>query len=287
MAGAPEVNVAIRVRGLSHEERYFDEQASATRVTRDFIVIRLSKLVDLENEIHITSLRTQVGGIFRVSWINTQPEEGLYWAGLELLDPEGDIWEPESVFASADAGSAAPAARLECQRCARQIHAPVPEAADGSLREGFVIARPCDTCKATTGWAYVVERPVATEANSQVEMPPSGQEAVPGAVLPPVEPGRDQRQKGRAPIHLTIKIIRTKYGLPTYDVCQTINVSRTGVYFITEQGYDVGENLKVILPYHPDSVAIPVPARVVRQDERPGSYEKGVAIQITLGTTKP
>ena len=80
---------------------------------------------------------------------------------------------------------------------------------------------------------------------------------------------KDQRLKGRAPIHLAIKIIRTKYGMPTFDICETINVSRTGVYFTTEQGYEVGETVEVILPYHPDSVAIPVQARVVRQDGAP------------------
>jgi len=285
MAGVPEINIPIRVRGLSLEERYFDEQSLTTRVTRDFIVIRLSKQVDLENEVHVTNLQTQIGGIYQVSWINTQSEAELYTIGLELLDPEGDIWEPGSIYEGVDLGDDAPTFLLECRRCSRHIHSAVPEADDGSLREGFVIARPCENCKATTGWVYLVEKPVVVEARAcdTGEAPAAGPEAVAGGTAAPPDPLRDQRQKGRAPIHLTIKIIRTKYGLPTYDVCQTINVSRTGVYFITEQGYEVGETLKVIVPYHPDSLAIPVPARVVRQDERPGSYEKGVAIQLTPG----
>lgn len=283
MAGVPEMSVAIRVRGLSREERYFDEQTSTTRVTQDFIVIRLPKQVDLENEIHVTNLQTQVGGIYRVCWINNQPVGDLYSVGLELLEPEGDIWEPGSISKSLESGDSAPVVLLECQRCSHQIHAAVPEADDGSLHDGFTIARPCERCKATTGWAYVFEKPVTADMPSPGEERVPGHEGTPNAPPSAPDPGRDQRQKGRAPIHLTIKIIRTKYGLPTYDVCQTINVSRTGVYFITEQGYEVGENLKVIVPYHPDSLAIPVPARVVRQDERPGSYEKGVAIHLNPG----
>ena len=270
IAGAPEVNLAVRVRGLSHEERFFDEQTSTTRLTRDFIVVRLSKRVDLEIEVHVANMRTSIGGIYRVAWINTRPEQGLYSVGLELLDSEGEIWEPDSIHDGLDAGDAAPAVLLECQRCYQRVSTPIPEAETTSLSEGFTIARPCDTCKATTGWVYVVEKPVA---GARAPADGSGHQSA--------ESLKDHRQKGRAPIHLPIKIIRANYGRPSFDICETINVSRTGVYFTTTQGYVVGETLEVILPYHPDSLAIPIQARVVRQDERPGTYVKHVAIQLT------
>jgi phage repressor protein C with HTH and peptisase S24 domain len=41
IAGTPEVRIAVRVRGLSHEPLYFDEDTSTIRVTKEFIVIRL------------------------------------------------------------------------------------------------------------------------------------------------------------------------------------------------------------------------------------------------------
>jgi len=290
IAGAPEINLAVRVRGMSHEERFFDEQASVTRLTRDFIVIRLPKLVDLEAELHVANMRTQVGGIYRVAWINTLPEQGSYSVGLELLDPEGEIWEPDSIYDGLGTADAAPAILLECQRCHLRALTPMPEAEPTSLREGFTIARPCDTCKATTGWVYAVETPVAGGAP-----PPAGEALAAGATAsadgsapPSAESLKDQREKGRAPIHLKIKIIRTKYSMPSFDICETINLSRTGVYFKTEQGYELGETVQVILPYHPDSVAIPIKARVVRRDGRPGTYVKHVALQLTSGaTTKP
>jgi hypothetical protein len=283
IAGAPEVNLAVRVRGLSHEERYFDEQGSATRLTRDFIVIRLSKRVDLEIEVHVVNMQTQIGGIYRVAWINILPEQGWHSVGLELLDPEGEIWEPNSIYDGLGTADAAPAVLLECQRCYQRVHTTVPEAEPTSLREGFTIARPCDTCKATTGWGYVVEKPVAGEALAAAETAPADGSADQSAESP-----KDKRQKGRAPIQLKIKIIRTRYGMPTVDICETINVSRTGVYFKTEQKYELGETLDVVLPYDPDSVAIPVMARVVRQDERRGTYAKYVAVQLSSGaTTKP
>jgi Tfp pilus assembly protein PilZ len=283
IAGATEVQVNIRVRGMTQEQRYFDEQTSTTRLTQDFIVIRLRARVDLDAELHVTNMRTQIGGTYRVAWINTRAEQGRYPVGLELLDSEGEIWEPDSIPDDSETAHDAPAVLLECQRCRNRVSTVVSEAETDSLGEGFTIACPCDTCKATTGWVYSVEAPPAVDAPSHEEAP-SVVEAAASAdasAQQTAESSKDQRQKGRAPIRLVIKIIRTKYGLDVFDICETINVSRTGVYFTTEQGYEVGENLEIILPYHPDSMAIPVPARVVRQDERPGTYQKRVAIRLT------
>jgi hypothetical protein len=289
IAGAPEARMSIRVRGMSQEHRFFDEQTSTTRVTPEFIVIRLRGQVDLDSELHITNMRTQVGGTYRVAWTNTRPEEGLYSLGLELLDPEGEIWEPDSIPESQETGDEAPAVSLQCQRCSGKVSIPVPEAETESLREGFIISRHCDTCKSTTGWIYVVGEPPAPEAPSpaagiQEASPPGGATEATGAPLTK-SGGIEHRDKGRAPIRMAIKIMRNKYGRNLSDICETINVSRTGVYFASEQNYDQGEAVEVILPYHPDSVAIPIPARVVRLDKSPGSYQKRVAVHLTFGET--
>ena len=286
IAGSPEVRITIRVRGMSHEGRYFDEQTSTTRVTQDFIVILLRDLVDLDAELHIANMRTQVGGTFRVAWINTRPNQDFYHVGLELLDLEGEIWEPDSIPPGLEMAGAAPVAVLECVRCHQRVSTPLPEAETESLGEGFTIARHCDTCKATTGWAYQTEKPPA-EAPPAEEAAPAPEPTAEADASSPVsgESSKEHRLKGRAPIHLPIKITRNKYGRVISDICETINVSRTGVYFTSDQRYEVGEILEVIIPYHPDSVAIPVQAQVVRQDERPGTYQKRVAIQLTSGAS--
>jgi Tfp pilus assembly protein PilZ len=280
IAGAPEVKIAVRVRGLSHEERYFDELASTTRLTQDFIVIRLRERVDPDSELHITNMRTQIGGTYRVAWINTRAEQGLHAVGLELLDAEGVIWKPDSIPVGRETGDTPPVVLLECQKCHQRVTTPVPEAETESLREGFIIARPCDACKATTGWVFAVEKPPAAEARHHKETASAKVSAHLSA-----ESANEHRVKGRAPIRLAIKIIRNKNGSVVFDIGETINVSRTGAYFATNQGYEVGGDVKVIIPYHPDSMAIPVQARVVRQDEPPGTYQKRVAIHLTPGAT--
>jgi len=285
IARAPEVRIPIRVRGMSQGHRFFDEQTSTTRVTQDFIVILLRDLVDLDTELHVANMRTQVGGTFRVAWINTRPDQDFYHVGLELLDPEGEIWEPDSLQDGQETADAAPVALLACVRCQQTVSTPLPESETESLGEGFTIARHCDTCKATTGWAYRAENPAAEPTPSEETTSAAEPTAEADASSPTSgESSNEHRLKGRAPIHLPIKITRNKYGRVISDICETINVSRTGVYFTTDQRYEVGEMIEVIMPYHPDGVDIPVQAQVVRQDERPGTYQKRVAIQLTSGS---
>lgn len=286
IAGAPKVNLAVRIRGLSHEERYFDEQTFTTHVTRDFVVIRLRERVNIENEVHLLNMQTQMGGTYRVAWVNSHPEQGSHPVGLELIEPEGEIWGPDSI--QEGSVDTTPTVMLECQRCSQRAIIPVPEAPDTFLHDGFTMARACDFCKATTGWTFVDGTPGAVKAHTahfQVGRTPGATETASAKSSSRLTSGpfKEQRQKGRAPIRLAIKVIRNKYGLPIFDVCRTINVSRTGVYFTTEQKYEVGENLEIILPYDPDSLSIPFPARVVRQDQRPGTYLRQVAIQLTSG----
>jgi Tfp pilus assembly protein PilZ len=281
IAGAPEVRIAVRVCGLSHEEHYFDELASTTRLTQDFIVIRLRERVEPDSELHITNMRTLIGGTYRVAWINTRAKQGLYSVGLELLNPEGEIWQTDSIPGGWKRRDDPPVVLLECQRCHQRVSTPVPEAETESLGEGFILARPCDTCKATTGWVFTMERPPAAETSPRQEIVPAN---APAHRL--VESAKEQRHKGRAPIRLAIKIIRNKNGAYVFDVGETINVSRTGVYFATQQKYEVGGDVKVIVPYDPDSVAIPVQARVIRQDEPLGTQQKRVAVHLISGAAE-
>jgi Tfp pilus assembly protein PilZ len=86
--------------------------------------------------------------------------------------------------------------------------------------------------------------------------------------------------KGRAPLELPVKVTRQIYGTTLEDFSETINISRTGAYFQTSQNYNVGEIVQVVLPYKEGQQAIPVSARVIRIDQRPGSYYRAVAIYM-------
>ena len=257
--------ISILVRGLSAGNKFFEEKTGTLVIGERLLITRLESRVELDAELHVTNLINQAGGTFRVAWINAEAPDGGHDVGLELLEANGNLWGME-FRAEADAATAQ--AWLQCQRCHQGRLTPVPEAEDEFIRDGFLISRPCDHCRATTTWGFT---PAEETAETGRDAP--GQEAR-------EKSGRDQRRKGRAPIQMKIQVTREKYGTVLEDVCETINVSRNGVYFLSTRNYDVGERLKVVVPYKEGDITIPVPARVVRQDEPQGSFYHAVAIKL-------
>jgi hypothetical protein len=264
------VSLPIRVRGMSSQSKFFDEPSETYLVSDTFLVTRLQNLVDLETEIYVTSMKTDIGGTFRVLWVNTQAREGRHDIGLELVQPEGDIWEMR--FPTVEEGRDRPqpvAAWLECRRCHRRQVTPLPEVEAEFLREGLLIALDCDQCRATTSWEFVG---AAEEAGAGAETA--------GVQEPPRRPRKDQRRKGRAPLSMQIQVTRGRYGSLLHEVCKTINVSRHGVYFLSSQSYEVGEEVSVVLPYKEGEIGIPILGRVVRQDDAKESSLRAVAIKL-------
>jgi hypothetical protein len=135
---------------------------------------------------------------------------------------------------------------------------PLPETQYEFLRAGFLVARDCQRCRATTAWEFTFEDEAGV---------PSGKE-------------RERRAIGRARLQMRIKVLRQSYGAVQEDVCETQNVSRHGAYFLSGRSYQVGETVQAMLPYKEGELAIPVPARVVRVENVKGSNLHGVAIRM-------
>jgi len=257
------IAIPIRVRGMSVENKFFDETAETNLVSPQIVITRLRNLVDLETEVHVTSLKSEVGGTFRVVWVDTVGKDGFHHLGLELSQAEGDLWKIR--FANQKAGNDGAEAWLECQRCHQRLRTRVPEADPEFFVDGFLISRPCERCKATTPWAFSVDPAAEAAGGGQGRSKKSGKEL---------------RRKGRVPLSMQIKVVRDNFGLPYEDICKTLNVSRGGACFVTAQNYAVGETLDVVIPYKEGELAIPVPARVVRRDPVKGSPHLAVAIKL-------
>lgn len=261
-----QVAIPIRVRGMSSENKFFDEETETQWLSKHGITARLHSLVDLETEVHVTNLKSTVAGTFRAVWVNTRANEGFHDVGLELIWTEGDLWGIHFPPEEPQPDEAMARAWLECRRCHEKLLTSVPEAEYEHLSEGFLIARHCDRCKATTSWEFAV----------QVEIIPD--EGVAAKAKRPAQ--KDLRDKGRAPIKMKIKVTRRVYGTPIEDVCETENVSRNGARFSSLQNYEVGENVEVVMPYSEGNVAIAVPARVIRVEQGKGMPHRAVAIEF-------
>jgi PilZ domain len=262
-----QMSVPIRVRGMSAANKFFDEQSSTDWISKHGVMTHLRSLVELDSEIHVTCLKSNLAGNFRVAWINTRAQDGIYNIGLEIVDTEGDLWGIHFQPAAPEDHAATPRVWLQCQRCGGSEEVPVPEAEVENLSEGFLIARHCESCKSTTSWEYAVE-----------------------AEILPAEPGeqgeatthskKELRGRGRVPMKTQIKITCQRFGTPVVDVCETTDLSRGGACFLTSIGYQVGEMLSVVVPFKEGDVAIPVPARVVRVGSAKSGKLHPVAVQM-------
>jgi hypothetical protein len=253
---------------MSSQNKYFDEQTETTAVSEHGLLTRLSNLPELEAELHVTGLASTVGGTFRVAWVNTLGRDGLHDVGLEAVETDGDLWKIYFPPASEEREPTAPA-RLKCRGCQEVAQVPLPEAQYEFLCAGFLVARDCERCKATTGWEFTAEDEVATPSADEIAATSAS--------------GRlqERRAKGRARLPMQIKVVRKRYGSILEDVCDTQNLSRHGAYFLSSRSYEVGEMVQAILPYKEgDDVQIPVSARIVRVEEPKGTNLHGVAIRM-------
>ena len=261
-----QVAIPVRVRGMSVENKFFDEETETRWLSKFGLMTRLRNLVDLETEVHVTNLRNAVAGTFRTVWVNTRAHEGFHEIGLEVSDVEGDVWGIHFPPGEASPDETLAPVWLECKRCHTHLLSPLPEAEFEYLREGFLIAKHCDRCKATTPWEFTVEAEIIADDRAAAKA--KGKEE------------KELRSKGRVSIKMKIKVIRRAFGMRIEDICETDNVSRQGVCFHSTYAYEVGEKLEVIMPFKEGDVAIPVPASVVRVDRNKATPQHAVAIRL-------
>ena len=150
---------------------------------------------------------------------------------------------------------------LRCRACRRKESVIFPQPDLEFIDEGFLVSRLCDSCRGTTAWEF------APEGEEEESAEYAGED-------------EDRRLIGRAPLEMKIRVIRWEYGSPFEAICETLNVSRAGAYFLSNQRYERGEELSVTLPYQEGQVNIEMPARVMRIDQIEGSHLRGIAIRV-------
>jgi hypothetical protein len=271
---------------MSSEDYFFEEQTEAESTGPQAVAIRIKSLVNLETEIYLTNLKSATGGIFRVLWRNVRAEEGFHHVGLKLLEPDGDFKATDLPLAC-KVEEAEPIVCLVCQSCHQKMLLPLPEIPSKYVSDGFQLVLHCDTCQSLTPWAFVTDQEKTRTSFSQLssKAEPNGAESEirEAAKRKPAGPLVEMRGKGRAPLNLAMKVVRSGLGISSDSICRTENISRTGIYFRTEQSFEIGEEVQVIVPFMEGAVAIPVPARVVRQDAPRGGFgHYGVAVRLEI-----
>ena len=268
-----QVAFPIRVRGMSKEHKFFDEKTQTIFVGKYGFMTRLQSLVDLETEIHVVNLKNEVPGTFRVVWVNPRIQDGFHQLGVETFEVPDDIWGIYFPPAESPLDQPEGQAWLVCKKCGQKELGTVPQAELEYLEVGVLVARQCDPCKATTTWEYKI-----AETGPDAAASPSSDLS---------KDKSEKRARKRVNLSLTLKVIRELGGTVVEDLGKTIDVSHVGAYFLTSQIYQVGERLKVILPYKKDGVGHPVSARVIRIGQPKGTAQNAVAIQMDTAISLP
>lgn len=248
--------IQVRVRGLSAESKFFDEEAEAQVLSSRSLLLRLKNPVTIETNIHITVPETSGEGDFRVFWALRYPIGGVFPCGAETLDFKGTLPVPDKPNPEEGVERAA-YTWLKCRRCNKTQAISLLDVEPQYLTKGFEISRMCDNCHSDTQWDFA--------AQDELE--------------PPI-PSVDRRGIGRAPLEMKLMVTRWRYGAPAEEICDTLNVSREGAYFLSDQIYEKGEEVEIVLPYQEGHPSIKLPAVIVRIDDTEGSHLRGVAIHI-------
>ena len=187
-----------------------------------------------------------------------------------------------------------PGAMLECAVCTGQKFHQLNESNLDELRNSGAVRLVCETCHRKTYWLYGAHGGVATpaalkasEIMSMSSIP--ARAAGEGAKLYQPERRISQDRRGiarrrsrRVALQLPVRVRVNAMSGRFEEVTRTINTSKTGIYFQTEQPYSKGATALVAMNYNPREVGMTMdqPATVVRVENIPGSHLRGVAMQF-------
>ena len=178
---------------------------------------------------------------------------------------------------------------LQCCVCQTRIDFQVTTAEMGSLKESGACFKTCGNCKRGTYWAYPstdrlpgLDRRVFHQSTAVPFGPPAPHPAPPASLKPPETPA-DGRPASRGPRRVALELpVRVRaLGLDILEeITVTSNVSKTGLYFLSDKPFQVGQELRVAMNYSKSSSGdLEQRAQVVRIVMIPGNPKRGIGVK--------
>ena len=160
-------------------------------------------------------------------------------------------------------------ATLICSSCTTQRLEMLTEETLHRLTMGDSLSLMCSQCHTVTEWGLAEE----DRRQRRAREPEAPQER---------RADRDRRIHGRVRIHLPIEYKYSVGGLEFPGTTSTVNISRSGIYFLTSKELRWGMKLMVLLPHTivPDSKNPVLDGRIVRIDQRSEEPRFGVAVHF-------
>ncbi len=246
------LSVPVEVRGTDRAGQSFEEKTHTLVVSRYGATILLRHRMAPDRKITLRCVGTGVEAPGRIVAEAGKDKEG-YWYGVEVPDPEVNLWAIDFPTA-AESELAAARLLLECTRCRASEVAYLTLLDVEIFEKHKSISRPCRYCSDVTLWAEAQLRHLLPGRAALTADPPARQEA-------PAAPPRTENERFEPRVQLSLNgCVKTdQYG---EEAVTTENVSESGACFKSARQYMGGATVAVAIPYSPDRANVFVMARI-------------------------
>lgn len=254
------LTLLLEASGTDSQGQEFSEATRTLLINRSGAVILSLRELTPNQQIHVRRrapseahrhARVRVVGQFG------QQKEG-YLYGVEILDPEADLWGVEFPPPGEPAETVA-RMLLQCTYCRGREVVYLNEMELRGFETNRGIARHCTKCGVPSIWVQAPhenEQKLAARASRTREAQ--------AATSPEAE--QRQRQRMRLKTRLTACIRQTGSD-DELAVCE--DISPIGMCFRSKRRYEADAMIDVAVPYSPDTANIFLPARVVYSEKIP------------------
>jgi len=219
--------IPIEVSGATASGSPFVERANTVMISAFGGSITLERELTADQFVHIRNLSNNIAEDFRVVGLITVVFIIHREYGVELLNPDSQIWGVKFLVPP-DAGQ--PAAIMQCSECRKVSLVSMSAGQLHIFLQMGAIALHCDSCDMTTRW-----RPAESPADASTVQ----------VIAPAPLSGVERRKFPRRPLAMRVSV-----RLPNGDTVreQTLDVSKTGLRFLSTRSLKIGDVLCFSLP---------------------------------------
>jgi hypothetical protein len=257
------LTLLLEASGTDSHGHEFKEPARTLLINRGGAVVILDRELMPEQQIHIRrqapSESHRQSAVRVVNQFGRQRDGYLY--GVEILDPEVDMWAVEFPPMAESTESVA-RMLLECNYCHGREVVYLNELELRAFETNRGIARHCKTCRVPSIWTQASneDEKKITARTARGRRAAEGPDALP--------PGGEQRERQRMRLRTRLTAcIRQTGADDELAVCE--DISPISMCFRSKRRYDADASIEVAVPYSPDAANIFLPARIVYSEEMP------------------
>jgi len=266
------LTLLLEASGKDVNDQEFTLPARTMQINRTGAVILLER--DLRADQRIEIRRLAPSEAHRHTQIRIVGQFGLqkegYVYGVEILDPQSDIWNIEFP-PIAESEEAVARMLLECTYCRTREVVYLNELELRGFETTRGIARLCKTCAVPSTWTQAPHENEKKLASRGAR----GRRNQDGVDEIPAGGEQRERQRLRMKTRLTACIRQTNTD-DELAVCE--DISPVGMCFRSKRRYEPGTKVDVAVPYSPETANIFLPSNVVYSEEIPkaGLFRHGV-----------